>query len=72
MNNEGNRKEWCIKFKTRDGQIKNGKRFGVSACQVIYEVTNESAVVELLSCRPIEDMNFQEMVSAGLARSRTW
>ena len=68
MNNANKWKEYCIKFQTRDGQIKSGRRFGVSACQVIYEVTNESAVVELLSCRPIADMNCQEMVTAGLAR----
>jgi hypothetical protein len=59
-----------IRFKTRDGQIKSGKRYGVSAVQVLYEITNESAIVEVLSCRSVEDANFQEMVSAG--KSRTW
>jgi hypothetical protein len=70
MNNADNRKEYVIRFRVRDGQIKSGKRFGVSAAQVIYEATNEPAIVELLSCRSVEDANFQEMVSAGQAR--TW
>lgn len=60
------RKEYLIRFKTRDGQIKSSKRFGVSATQVIVEATNESAIVELLSCRPIEDGNFFEMLSVGM------
>src|SRR5580692_11912759 len=52
MNNAGNRKEYVIRFRVRDGQIKSGKRFGVSAAQVIYEATNKPAIVKLLSCRP--------------------
>ena len=48
MNNPENRKEYVIRFRTRDSQIKSGKRFGIGACQVINEATNESAIVELL------------------------
>jgi hypothetical protein len=72
MNNERNRKEYIIRFRTRDGQIKSAKRWGVSATQVIVESTNETAIVELLGCRLAEDMAFHEMVSAGLTRARTW
>jgi hypothetical protein len=57
-------------FQNSRGQIKSGKRFGVSAAQVLYEITNESAIVEVLSCRAATDLNFQEMISAG--QSRTW
>jgi hypothetical protein len=59
-----------LTFRTRDGQIKNGKRFGISAARVLYEITNESAIIEVLSCRAATDLNFQEMISAG--QSRTW
>jgi hypothetical protein len=70
MNNPEHRKEYVIRFRTRDGQLKSGKRFGVLAVQVINEATKEPAIIELLSCRSIQDSNFQEMVSAGQAR--TW
>jgi hypothetical protein len=68
--NNASRKEYCVSFRTRDGQIKNGKRFGISAAQVLYEITNESAIIEVLSCRPAADLAFSEMISAG--QSRTW
>jgi hypothetical protein len=62
MNNPEHRKEYVIRFRTRDGQLKSGKRFGVSAAQVLYEITSESPVVEVLSCRSLGDANFQRDV----------